>query len=285
MVPALAAEVILDDRGTLDGLFAGDNLAVQYPQGVRGHPPGAVGAELLDALAQKSLERILELLPAGPAPQGIHLHDKSAQAQRARQLVGHLESLRVAERAALAETLGVDLVKLAVPPLLRPLVAEHGPDAEDLLDGIHRQEPVLDDRPEHGGRGLGPQAHRGAGLVGKGVHLLLHHIGVIADAAKEQLRALQDRGPELLEPVQAKDLPCCLFHEPPPGRLAREDVVHSSYRFHFHHMPPNYFIGISLCPCLSIGLRPGAYRAWSPAFTRKGSCLGLRSRFLCSVSR
>ena len=90
------------------------------------------------------------------------------------------------------EGLAVDLVELAVAPLLRPLVAEHRPASPQPLLLVVQQ-PVLDGRAHQPGGRLGPQAQAVAAAVVEGVHLLLDDVGVLADRALEELRALDER--------------------------------------------------------------------------------------------
>ena len=100
-----------------------------------------------------------------------------------------------------AERFHVELMELAIPTRLGPLVPEHGPHGVQL-DGFRmHEETVLDVRAQEPGRRLGPQRHGVATAILKRVHLLLDDVGRLADGPGEQLSTLKDRQANLLVAV------------------------------------------------------------------------------------
>ena len=60
---------------------------------------------------------------------------------------------------------------------------------------------MLDIGTHNGSGGLGAHGKTITATILEGVHLLLHDIGLFADAAREELRLLQDRHPYLRESI------------------------------------------------------------------------------------
>ncbi len=85
---------------------------------------------------------------------------------------------------------------------------------------------MLDEGANDRGRPLGPQGHRGAALVGKGVHFLLDNVGGLADRAAEQFGLFQNRHADLAIAEGPEDAPGTLFQKLPGFHLSRQDVVH-----------------------------------------------------------
>ena len=115
-----------------------------------------------------------------------------------------------------AERLDVDLVELAVAALLRPLAPEHRAQRVDLQRGsvfirlcsiTARTMPAV-----ASGRSVSDDAV----AVVEGVHLLRDDVGLRADAAREQLRLLEDRRADLAVAVAREEL-----RGRPPRRGAR----------------------------------------------------------------
>jgi len=132
--------------------------------------------------------------------------------------------------------LAVDLVKLAVAPLLGPFVAEHGPQGVELLDPAALVQAVFQDRPQHRGGGLGAQGQGFALAVRKAVHLLADDVSVGPDGAGEELGAFQQGQTDLPVAIEGEDLPGHLLHPLPPGRFRGQQVPHAPNRL--NHPPP-----------------------------------------------
>ncbi|PAV93305.1 hypothetical protein WR25_10456 [Diploscapter pachys] len=155
-----------------------------------------------------------------------------------RQLVRHHQQLDVRRGLGRAQYLGVDLVELAIAPLLRAFVAEHRTARRDLQRRVllpaFRQERARDTCGE-----LGPQGQRIAAAVRKGVHLLRHDVGRLADRAGEDLGRLEHRQVDALEAIQAADAFERLDHGRETALLVAEDILgsaHPARRFDTGHM-------------------------------------------------
>ncbi len=117
------------------------------------------------------------------------------QPERAERVVGEDDQLGVQRRVLGADGLRADLRELAVPALLRPLVAVVVAGVPEL----HREVALLvqvrlEGGAQHGGGALGAQRELVAAAGGEVVHLLGDDVGGLADAAGEELHVLEDRG-------------------------------------------------------------------------------------------
>ncbi len=79
-----------------------------------------------------------------------------AEAEFAQQVPGQCDRLDIGERLVAAQDLDIDLVELAQPALLRPLVAEHRPAIEQL-DRPRQRLALVDEGTRDSGRRLGAQ--------------------------------------------------------------------------------------------------------------------------------
>ena len=134
--------------------------------------------------------------------QGIELKRHAVgDAEFMEQLIRERQQLDVSRRLGRAEDFGVDLVELAIAPLLRTLVAEHRARGRDL----QRRELL----PSFGqisagnpGGELRSQRQRIAAAIGEGVHFLRHDVGRLADRAGEDFRRLEHRDLDTLEAIE-----------------------------------------------------------------------------------
>jgi len=97
---------------------------------------------------------------------------------------------RVDIRTGKAIGFDVNLVKLAVTPLLGPLATEHGACRPQTVPLVVQQ-AVGDGGTHQAGRSFWPQRERVTVAVGEGEHFFLNDIRVFADGALEQRRLLQ----------------------------------------------------------------------------------------------
>src|SRR5439155_13417320 len=136
------------------------------------------------------------------------------------------EQLRVGQRVVATEHLRADLVELPVPAALRPLAAEHRPRVEEASVALAVREAGLEVGPHDARRGLGPERDGGLllGPIAKREHLLLHDVGRLADGPGEELGALEDRQPDLTEPVAREELARRGLEPVPVPALLGEDV-------------------------------------------------------------
>src|SRR3990172_3781602 len=134
----------------------------------------------------------------------------------------------------LAERLDVGWGDLPGAPRLRALVAEHGAGRVEAYGLGLDLEAVLDvGAQERRGR-LGPERERVAAAVVEGVHLLLDDVGLVADPAREELGALEERQPDLPVAVALEGLPPRGPHALPLARPRGQDVAHAPDRLDGH---------------------------------------------------
>lgn len=85
---------------------------------------------------------------------------------------------------------------------------------------------------EHGahaaGGTFGTQGQRLFVAIEEGIHLLVDHIGALADTAGEQVGELQDRQTDLAVSVAVQQLRKGAFQITPGRRLRRQDVIHAT---------------------------------------------------------
>ena len=105
---------------------------------------------------------------------------------------GHLDDLRVQGSVLRAKDLDAVLVELAQAAGLGLLVAEAGAGGVVELAGQALVQVALDEGAHRARGALGLEGDGAMALVLKGVHLLLHHVGGVANAALEQLGVLED---------------------------------------------------------------------------------------------
>src|SRR5688572_10474074 len=118
---------------------------------------------------------------------------------------------------------------LTVASLLRTLVTEHRTHAPQF-QARTAQQAVRDDR-SHDARGrFGPQRQLIAALIGEGIHLLLHDVGVLADRALEEIRALYERHADFLVAVCSEQLAGRALQMLPRADLRGQDIVHAANR-------------------------------------------------------
>ena len=189
----------------------------------------------------------------------IDLQREVRQLQRFPQAREHHDLLGVGVGALEAERLGVDLVELPVAALLRALVAEHRPARPHALRALVG-EVVLDRRAHDAGRGLRAQRQGLAvELVLERVHLLLDHVGELADAADEEGGRLHDGHPDVAVAVLREHGTCGVLEALPQRRLVGQHVVHAAH-----------------------GLQPGRHRFGPYASALTAMCL--RSGFKCAAA-
>lgn len=150
---------------------------------------------------------------AGRAADGVYLERQIFNAQESEYLGGKGDYLRVRGGCGSAENLNAKLVKFPVSAGLRLLVAV----ARGYIAGLLRQglveKPVLKKSARRARSPLGAQSYRASALVEKSVHLLLHDIGGVSDAAGEQLRMLEHGSAYLLEAEAGGYIEQCIFEK------------------------------------------------------------------------
>ena len=156
---------------------------------------------------------------------GVDVDGEVAQAPALKELLLQSDDLDVGGGIRLAEGLDAELVKLALAAGLGPLAAEHGADVIQPrpIGGRALAGGVAD----HAGGALGPQRQAASAAVGKGVHLLLDHVGGFAERAGEHRGVLQRRRADFAEAVERQNPARLLLQVLPEKDLGRGQIRHA----------------------------------------------------------
>ena len=107
-------------------------------------------------------------------------------------MVGHGQQLDICLWFPRTDDFGVDLVELAIPPLLRALVTEQRPMRRQLDRGMLLPAIGKKGAGNTGGE-FGTQGQALAAAIVEAVHFLRNHIGRLADRPAEYLGLLEHR--------------------------------------------------------------------------------------------
>src|SRR5438067_1220651 len=117
-------------------------------------------------------------------------------------------------------------------PLLRPLVPEHRGVVVELDRKPLVPQVMRDDRAHHGGRPLGPQGERVIASVHERVHLLVHDVGGLTDAALEQVGVFEHRRDRAAVAGALEDVCTKLLEGPEPFGSGRQEILRAPGLFH-----------------------------------------------------
>ena len=126
-------------------------------------------------------------------------------------------------------------MELALPSLLRALVAEHRARGEDLQRQLLHKLAVRHEGAADAGRVFRPKGQRFVTAILEGVHLLRHDVGRLADAAGEQLGELEDRRRHLAVAVQARHVARGVDDVREAPVVVGEDIVRATHGLHLAH--------------------------------------------------
>ena len=140
-------------------------------------------------------------------------------------------------------------MELALTAGLGPFVAKHRAGVPKLLGALAEQ-TVLQRRTHHRGRAFRPQGARAVATIAEAVHLLADHIGALADAAAEEIGALQQRCADLAETGTTEVLPSEGFNNLPTLQSFWKQVHHAPEALQLTHDTQCWFSG-SVCPLTS----------------------------------
>ena len=150
------------------------------------------------------------------------------QAQLGQDAGAERDHLDVGERLGSTQDLDVDLMELAQPPLLRPLVAEHRA-AREQPDRQLLAERAGDEGARDAGGVLRAQRQALAASILERVHLLGDDVRGLAERAREHLGELEDRRRDLVVAVARRDLAPGLDHPAMTQRGLAHDVVGAAH--------------------------------------------------------
>ena len=222
---AVLAEIVGDFRRVLGNLLVLRAFAVEQTHGVLLQTRKAGFAKLLTVTAEIVAQRLIVIRAALGASDGIELQTDLAQSEAVDDRLRGADQLRVRDGRLGAVLLQTELVELSESACLRLLIAVAG----HKVARLDRQTFVLEVVLQHrscGSRGsLGTERHALAALGVEGVHLLLHHVGRLSHAAREQLGVLKDGRADLPEPVSAAFLAHDIFDKLPAEALLGQNVL------------------------------------------------------------
>jgi hypothetical protein len=225
MLAAVRAEKIQYHRGVGQLGLAFFVLAVKNPQRVGLYPSLAIFAKPVLPAPEEILDLLLIGKPTGRVSQGIDLEADVLEFQGCKKAHQHDQNFRVSLCFLNPQDLSIDLMELAVPPLLRAFVPEHGPDEIIFAHGLLNVKTMLEVGTHDGGGGFGPQSQRIPVAVGKSIHFFSHDVRGLTDGPGKKLRPLQDRDAKLQEPEEAEDPPGFHFHVLPFFDFTRENSL------------------------------------------------------------
>ena len=160
-------------------------------------------------------------------PEGVDVEFDALDTEPAPHTRRHRDELDVGVGTREADGFDIDLVKLPIPALLRPLAPKHRAGAPELVSGA-TQHPVGNHRAHHTGGCFGAQGETVFSLVDEGIHFLLDHVSEFADRALEELGVLDDRHPDLLESVFREQVAHDALEMLPGANLRGQYIVHST---------------------------------------------------------
>ena len=221
---AVLTEVVQDDGRVLADLAADLALAVEQAHGVALETVLAGLAEAVLVRQEIGLERLVILRAAGRAADGIDPQRDALDAELRQDLIRQRDDLGVRHGIGRAGHLHAELVELAQASLLRTLVTEAGEDVAHAQRQRLIEQAVLEDGADGAGRALGAE-REGALLREDGIHLLLHDIGRLADAAGEKAGLFKGRDADLGEAVLLRRAAQERLEHRPALAVGRKDVL------------------------------------------------------------
>ena len=154
------------------------------------------GAERIGVIEQVGAELVDVGRPARRVTHRVQEQLEAVEPERAVEAVGERDDFDVDVGIVDAERFDADLPVLAVPPLLRSLVAE----VRRQVPHLPRDRRLVLHEGAHDRRGaLRPQREPATALVLELVHLLAHDVGGLTDPL-EHLEVLEDRRDDEIEP-------------------------------------------------------------------------------------
>jgi hypothetical protein len=208
-------------------------FAVQYAQRILVEAANTILIQAIFHCQEIIDQRVPVGMPRFRRSQRVDFQLQSGQTEPLPHACAHYNQFRIDVRPLVSERLDVELVKLAISPLLRFLVTEHRPGGPQFL-ALIVQQSIRDARPHHAGSRLGAQCQAHLVPILEGVHLLLDDVRHFANRAAEQLGMLQDRQSYFPITVGFDDITDNGLQVTPDRHRVRQDVVHSAYRFWFH---------------------------------------------------
>ena len=192
MLGVLAVELVEQPRRARHHLARARVIRVEGAQRVELDPGDDVLGQPRRVVAQVLLQLVAVAQPVQRHPEARDPQPR-LHAGGLEDLGEQQDRLRVDRRVVGADRLGADLPELAEAALLRTLATEEAREVPELRRLRQLVHAVLQVGTADRGRALGAQRDALGIRVVERVHLLLHDVGRLADAAGEQLGRLERR--------------------------------------------------------------------------------------------
>ena len=187
----------------------------------------------LDMLFQVRNQRRSVRLAFMRFTQAVQFQAHVLQPQFAPQRVGQKNQLRIDLRTRKAERFSANLVKLAIPPALRTLMAEHGPHVVEALASVI-QHGMLSNCANHPCSRFGTQSEMLAiETILERVHLFFDDVRDLTEATNKQRRGLNNRRTDVAIGISSHKGADLGLQPLPSGGFRRQDIVHA---FHGHQL-------------------------------------------------
>ena len=227
--PRLARQISIDPRRIADQRLVAFGLGIQNPQRVDIQPLAAVLRQRIAVLAEMRDQRRPPRFPRRRVADGVQLqHDLVADPQFAQQLRRQRDHLDIRRRFRRAQHLGIQLVELPVPPLLRSLVTEQRPMRRELQRRMLLP-AVRDIGTRNPGGEFGAQGQTLPAAILERIHFLRHHIGGLANGPGKHLGEFKHRRMDALEAIKFAHPVERLDHMVEPRRLLTKNVLRAPH--------------------------------------------------------
>ena len=160
--------------------------------------------------------------------QRIQLQGHPGNTQLLQQQIRKGDQFHIGRRLSRPNHLGINLVKLPITPLLRPLVPKQRPRSHQL----QRRKllpPFRDIGPAYPRRELRPQRQRFAVAVLERVHFLRNHVRRLAQRPRKHAGEFHHRHLHALEAEAPPDIAERLHHMLEPRRLISQEILHAPH--------------------------------------------------------
>ncbi len=140
----------------------------------------------------------------------------------------HQDRLDVSVGCGLPDRFNAYLVELPATARCGAFAAKHRPDI--VNPGITALPYTgINQRPDDAGGTFGSQRKTTPAAVLEAVHFFLHHIGIIAETADEQLCTFEDRRAQFTVSVAGENPPGTVFNQLPFVHFREPDICCSGY--------------------------------------------------------
>ena len=165
----------------------------------------------------------------GRLTETVDLQLDAIQPEIVPQAGAHQDHFGIDIRPGDTERLDTDLMKLAITPFLRPLVAEHLAHVVQALR-LACSQIVFDDGPHATGCAFGSQGQRlTVQAIDEGIHFLLDDVGHFTDGTLEKRRRLDDGHADRTITVALQPRTNGVLEQFPEGGFVGQDVVHPAH--------------------------------------------------------